>query len=123
MLLDFSHHISLNTCSSLHLLSGRLVLEDVVHLFQGSAVGLRDEEVNPDQGNGTKDGEEDICAETNVLNHGWSDQANDEVVSPVGHGSVSTTLGTEGAGEDLGWHSPWDRTPVKMLATARIRSG
>jgi hypothetical protein len=48
--------------------SARVVLEDMVHLFQGAALGLRDEKVGPDSGENAEYGEEDVGTVSCVLN-------------------------------------------------------
>lgn len=45
----------------------RVVLEDVVHLFQRATLGLGDEEECPDKGEEAEYGEEGVCAEAGVL--------------------------------------------------------
>jgi hypothetical protein len=46
------------------------IFENLIHLFQGSACSLRDEEEGEHEGEETEDGEECVCACASVLNQG-----------------------------------------------------
>lgn len=46
----------------------RVILEDMIHLLKGPALGLRHEEESPKPSKHTEDGEEDIGAVSSVLN-------------------------------------------------------
>lgn len=50
------------------------IFENMIHLFQGPAPGLWDEEKRPNQRQEAKDGEEGISPESGVLHQGWRDQ-------------------------------------------------
>lgn len=76
--------VNRNTCtpglrsSSLHdflLFLTTVVAEYSVHLLEGPALGLRDEEVGPDSCDSAPRSVEDICTETDRLEHGRSDDA------------------------------------------------
>lgn len=62
-----SKHLYLNSTPSCLFGGTGVVLEDVVHLFQGPALCLRDEEERPDQRQQTKYRKEGICAEAGVF--------------------------------------------------------
>lgn len=68
------HYPRSNCGLSLSLLSSRLVLENGIHLLQGTAIGLGDKEVHPDKGNAAKATEEHIGPEADVLDHRRCDQ-------------------------------------------------
>lgn len=45
----------------------RVVLEEMVHLLEGAALGLGDEEIGPNTGENTEDGKEDVGAVPGVF--------------------------------------------------------
>jgi len=80
----FIQELNLDGTPACPLVLVRVILEDVVHLFESAALGLRNEEIGPDTGEDTEDGEEDIGAVSCVFNQGRSDETNNKVVEPVG---------------------------------------
>lgn len=52
-----------------------VILEDMVHLLESAAFGLRHEEESPNSSQHAEDGEEDIGAVSGILNEGWCDKA------------------------------------------------
>lgn len=52
-----------------------VILEDVVHLLECTALGLGDEEEGPDKCEETEDGEEDVRAVTGVFDQRRGDEA------------------------------------------------
>jgi hypothetical protein len=52
-----------------------IVFEDMVHLFQGAALGFWDEEEGPDSGQDAEYGEEDVGTVASVLYERGCDQA------------------------------------------------
>lgn len=78
-----------------------VILEHMVHLFEGSTLGFRHKEESPDSGEHTEDGKEDVGTVSGVLDEWWGDETlprlgmetllrgtkvthDDEVVKPVG---------------------------------------
>lgn len=62
-----SEQFGFNGLAALLFGSARVVLEDVIHLFQRAALGLGNEEECPDKGEKAEYGEEGVCAEARVF--------------------------------------------------------
>jgi hypothetical protein len=69
------NELGFNCSPLLFLCFARVVLENVVHLFESSTLGFGYEEVCPDSGEHTEDGEENIGSVAGILDEGWSDEA------------------------------------------------
>jgi len=66
--------LGFNHSSLLFLCFAGVILEHMVHLFEGSALGFGHEEECPDSGENTEDGEEDVGSVAGVLDERWGDE-------------------------------------------------
>lgn len=51
-----------------------VVLEHVVHLFEGSTLSFRHKEESPDSSEHTEDGKEDVGTVSGILDEWWGDE-------------------------------------------------
>lgn len=109
--LHAAHHRSFDACPLGVFLLAAEIFEHLVHLLEGPAVRLGNEEEGPNEGQKTKDGEKCIRSESRVLYQWRGDEANDEVIEPVGASGEGHSLCAQGGGEDFGWHCPGHGTP------------
>jgi hypothetical protein len=86
------HESRLNPKSPRHFSFRPEILENMIHLLQTPPVGLRHKEPSPDETQHTKHGEEDISAKTCVLHQRGSNEADDEIVKPIGGGGETNSL-------------------------------
>jgi hypothetical protein len=70
-----AQQLRLDSVSARFLRFTGIVLEDVVHLLEGAALGLGDEEEGPDEREETEDGEEDVGAVAGVFDQRRGDEA------------------------------------------------
>lgn len=68
------YQFHLDSPSPCPLILTRVVLEDVVHLFQRPPFGLWYKEESPDTGEYAEDGKEDVCAVASILDKGWGNE-------------------------------------------------
>jgi hypothetical protein len=66
--------LGFNRSPFLFLCFAGIVLENMVHLFKGSALGFGHEEECPHSGEHTEDSEEDIGPVAGVLNERWGNE-------------------------------------------------
>jgi len=95
--------------------TGSGLLEHAVDLLKGETLGLGDEEIGVDEGEGaeTSPDEEDAGLEITVLSadHVRGDDGDDGIPEPVGGGGESDTTGTDREREDLTDDDPGTGTP------------
>jgi hypothetical protein len=95
--------------------AGSSLLEHLVDLLQGQALGLGDQEVGVDESAGAKTtpDEEDRGAQVALVltNHVGGDDSNNRVPQPVGGSGQTDTARTDGQREDLANDNPCARSP------------
>jgi len=91
------------------------LLHHLVDLFERKTLGLWNEEVGVDEGNGTKSSpyEEDVGLQVSFIftNHVWCDNGDDGVPEPVGGCGEGNTTRSDWKRENFADNDPGTRTP------------
>lgn len=86
-------------------------VEDVVHLLESLALGLRSSEEHVDERQGIECAENHVHLPVDAPQQRWDSERKNAVPGPVAGGCEGDGLRADLGGEDLGWICPGRRAP------------
>lgn len=76
-------NFSLSLAEKFRILLSSVAAENAIHLLETGILGLREEEIDPEDTDQEEAGEENVCTPLPSLEHGRHEEGNSEVVDPV----------------------------------------